>query len=127
MNLESIIKVVSFTSGKSSWLKARQMKLKLLLFFAFLSNIGLINSTRAESTAPNAPAADGEADDDSTSLAKKIQNPVGDVYSVPFQSNSNFGYGPHRGAQEILNIQPVIPLHITSEWNIITRTVLPLV
>ena len=62
-----------------------------------------------------------------TDLAKKIQNPIGDLYSFPFQSNTNFGFGPHKGTQEILNIQPVIPLHITPDWNIITRTILPLV
>ncbi len=62
-----------------------------------------------------------------TDLAKKIQNPIGDLYSFPFQSNTNFGVGPRGGTQEILNIQPVIPIHITPDWNIITRTILPLV
>src|SRR5271157_4517771 len=31
-----------------------------------------------------------------------------------------------RGTQDILNIQPVIPIHVTDEWNVITRTILPL-
>jgi hypothetical protein len=60
-------------------------------------------------------------------LAKKLQNPIGDLYSVPFQNNANFGVGPRSGAQNILNIQPVIPIHLNSEWNVITRTILPLV
>jgi hypothetical protein len=60
-------------------------------------------------------------------LAKKTQNPIGDLISVPFQNNTNFGFGPHRGAQDVLNIQPVIPIHVTSDWNVITRTILPLV
>jgi hypothetical protein len=46
---------------------------------------------------------------------------------VPFQSNTNFGVGPRGGTQELLNIQPVVPFHIGPDWNIITRTILPLV
>lgn len=60
-------------------------------------------------------------------LAKKLQNPIGDLYSFPFQSNTNFGFGPHNGTQDILNVQPVIPIHLTPDWNVITRTILPLV
>jgi hypothetical protein len=74
-----------------------------------------------------APAAAGDAGGDATAIAKKLQNPIGDLISVPFQSNTNFGFGPHGGTQEILNIQPVIPFHVGDNWNIITRTILPLV
>ena len=63
----------------------------------------------------------------STDIAKKLQNPIGDLYSFPFQNNTNFGFGPHHGTQDILNIQPVIPIHVNDDWNIITRTVLPVV
>lgn len=69
------------------------------------------------------PAATQSASD----LAKKLQNPIGDLYSIPFQSNTNFRTGPNRGTQEILNIQPVIPIHLNEDWNIITRTILPLI
>jgi hypothetical protein len=72
------------------------------------------------------PAADISADSD-TALAKKLQNPVGDLYSFPFQNNTNFNYGPHKGTQDILNVQPVIPIHITEDWTVITRTILPLI
>jgi hypothetical protein len=71
--------------------------------------------------------ADQSTSDDATALAKKLQNPVGNLYSIPFQGNTNFDYGPNKGTQELLNIQPVIPLHITPDWNIITRTILPLI
>jgi hypothetical protein len=73
--------------------------------------------------AGRAPTAEQSA----TDLAKKLQNPIGDLYSFPFQSNTNFGVGPRNGTQEILNVQPVIPIHINEDWNIITRTILPLV
>ncbi|MEO8739677.1 MAG: neuromedin U [Casimicrobiaceae bacterium] len=60
-------------------------------------------------------------------LAKLAQNPVGNLISVPFQNNTNFNYGPEKGTQNILNIQPVIPISISEDWNIITRTIVPLI
>jgi hypothetical protein len=60
-------------------------------------------------------------------LAKAAQNPIGNMISVPFQNNTNFGVGPEGGTQNILNIQPVIPFSLNKAWNIITRTILPLI
>jgi hypothetical protein len=60
-------------------------------------------------------------------LAKLAQNPIGNLVSVPIQSNSNFNYGPQRGFQDIVNIQPVIPFSVNEDWNIITRTIVPVV
>ncbi len=62
-----------------------------------------------------------------TDLAKQLQNPVGDLVSFPIQYNTNFGYGPHRGTQYVVNLQPVIPFHVNDDWNIITRAILPVV
>ncbi len=77
--------------------------------------------------APQAKAQNAAASENATDLAKKLQNPIGDLYSFPFQSNTNFNYGPNKGTQENLNIQPVIPIQISPDWNIITRTILPLI
>ena len=71
--------------------------------------------------------ATDSADESTTDLAKKLQNPIGNLYSFPFQSNTNFNYGPNKGTQENLNIQPVIPVHINSDWNVIVRAILPLI
>jgi hypothetical protein len=60
-------------------------------------------------------------------LAKLAQNPVGNLISVPFQNNTNFNVGPLNGTQNILNIQPVIPIEINKDWNIITRTIVPVI
>jgi len=60
-------------------------------------------------------------------LAKLAQNPVGNLISVPFQNNTNLNFGPEKGTQNILNIQPVIPIEITKDWNIITRTIMPVI
>ena len=60
-------------------------------------------------------------------LAKATQNPVADLISVPFQYNLNFGVGPDDQKQSVLNIQPVYPLELNSDWNLITRTILPVI
>ncbi len=83
-------------------------------------------STGAVAQSAPVPSSDSESES-ATALAKKLQNPVGDLYSFPFQNNTNFNYGPHKGTQDILNVQPVIPIHINDDWNIITRTILPLI
>ena len=43
-------------------------------------------------------------------LAKATQNPLAAMYSVPFQNNTTFGMGEFKRAQNIMNIQPVIPV-----------------
>jgi hypothetical protein len=60
-------------------------------------------------------------------LAKLAQNPVGNLISLPFQNNTNLNVGPDHGTQDILNIQPVIPISISRDWNIITRTIVPVI
>ena len=60
-------------------------------------------------------------------LAKLAQNPVGNLVSVPFQNNTNLNFGPQKGTQNVLNIQPVIPISVNDEWNVITRTILPVI
>jgi hypothetical protein len=60
-------------------------------------------------------------------LAKLAQNPVGNLISLPFQNNTNLNFGPEKGTQNILNIQPVIPFSVDKDWNIITRTIMPII
>src|SRR5262249_44922765 len=76
---------------------------------------------------PRPVIGDDAAAESATDLAKQIQNPVGDLISLPLQYNVNFGYGPHHAAQHVVNLQPVIPIHINADWNLITRTILPIV
>jgi len=67
------------------------------------------------------------AEPDNEELAKAAQNPVANLVSVPFQNNINFNVGPQGGVQNILNIQPVIPFELSSDWNLITRTIMPVI
>lgn len=59
-------------------------------------------------------------------LARAVQNPVASLISVPLQNNFNFGIGPENRTQYVLNIQPVIPINV-GEWNLINRTIVPIV
>ena len=65
-------------------------------------------------------------------LAKKTQNPIADLISLPLQNNLNFGYGakdaPHSSStQYVLNIQPVVPITVAKGWNLITRPIIPVI
>jgi hypothetical protein len=68
-----------------------------------------------------------KADNDVANQAKQAQNPIADLISVPFQNNTNLNAGPERETQNDLNIQPVIPMAISPDWNVITRTILPVI
>jgi len=74
---------------------------------------------------PSDPARAGE--ESTEDLAKKTQNPVADLISVPFQNNFNFNAGPNERNVYVLNVQPVIPIHVTRDWNLITRIITPIV
>jgi hypothetical protein len=67
------------------------------------------------------------AEDVAADLAKAAQNPVGDLISVPFQYNVNFGVGPDDGEQSVLNIQPIYPMNLTKDWTLINRLIIPII
>lgn len=73
------------------------------------------------------PATAAEEEDSATELAKKTQNPVADLISLPFQSNFDFNTGEKDATVYILNVQPVIPIKLTHDWNLITRTIVPII
>ena len=60
-------------------------------------------------------------------LAKKLQNPVASLISVPIQNNWDFGIGPANAMRYTANVQPVIPFSLNDDWNLITRTIVPVI
>jgi hypothetical protein len=69
--------------------------------------------------------SEDKAGENNEELAKAAQNPVADLISVPFQNNFNFGMGPNNVCQYVLNFQPVIPISLNEDYNLITRWILP--
>lgn len=81
-------------------------------------------SAQSQPQADVRPTAQSEA---MAALARAVQNPVADLISLPFQNNTNFNYGPNGHIQNVLNIQPVVPIHLNEDWNLITRTIVPVI
>jgi len=71
--------------------------------------------------------AEEKVQESETELAKKTQNPVASLISIPLQNRMNFGIGPNHRTQNVLNVQPVVPISLNSEWNLITRTIMPII
>lgn len=65
---------------------------------------------------------------DPDALAKQLSNPVAALISVPFQLNYDDRLGPGGdGDRWLLNVQPVVPISLNEDWNIISRTILPVI
>ena len=60
-------------------------------------------------------------------LAKKLNNPVAALISVPLQNNWDFGLGQAGAMKYTCNIQPVVPVGISDDWNLIIRTIMPVI
>ena len=108
------------TSDRTRW----------LLGFATLFLTSLALSVQACSQAPAdnstalTQAATAESEQD---LLKAAQNPVADLISVPIQNNVNPGINPYGRVQNVVSLQPVIPLNLSDSWLLVTRIIQPIV
>ena len=89
--------------------------------------IGLLAVLLVAGLLPLGRALAADEEESATELAKKTQNPVADLISVPFQNNFNFNTGSKDATVYILNVQPVIPIKLSEDWNLITRTIVPII
>src|SRR3984957_1162399 len=89
--------------------------------FVFLALLALVL------VASNARAEDSQSQTNGTELAKQTQNPVADIISVPFENYFYFNAGPNHSTLYDLNVKPVVPFHLNEDWNLITRTIIPIV
>ncbi|MHC4233029.1 MAG: neuromedin U [Planctomycetota bacterium] len=113
------------------------MKIKQVLPLAFVSLFlaGLVSAADAppaEMTGETAAAADSApaqpaAKNDATELAKQTQNPVADLISLPLQNNTYFEVGPDGRTQNVLLVQPVVPVGLNDDWNLINRPIIPII
>ena len=70
------------------------------------------------------PAAAQQTD---VELAKKLANPIGSLISVPFQHNYDHNLGLDDAGQRLtVNAQPVVPISVAPDWDVISRTILPI-
>jgi len=88
---------------------------------------GRLTLAPADATSSSVSGAGDDEKAGAAELAKKLQNPVASLISVPIQNNWDFGIGPANAMRYTANIQPVIPLTLYEDWNLITRTILPVI
>jgi len=110
---QGVFVVKGFSSEATGFAKLFLLSVCLLVLAAFVPSAFVF---AAES-----------AGDDTAALQKAVQNPIASLISLPFQNNTDFNYGPDDETLNTLNIQPVWPFKISEDWNLITRTILPVV
>src|SRR5215472_702152 len=96
---------------------------RLVIALMLLFTMSAVGQDAAKAPSPAAPSQD----DATQALQKATQKPVANLISVPLQNNTNFDIGPFDRTQNVLNIQPVIPIGINEKWNMIIRWITPVI
>ena len=100
--------------------------MKNAALFKCMGVLAAFSASAALAAQEQAEAATTAQMSEADALAKKLSNPVAALISVPFQYNYSQTYGDD-GYQNQLNIQPVIPVSVSEDWNLISRTILPVI
>src|SRR5215469_7169492 len=95
----------------------------IAIIFILLFTLSAVSQDPDKTNPAKAPS-DEEATE---ALQKATQNPVANLISVPLQNNTNLDIGPFGRNQNVLNIQPVIPIGINEKWNMIIRWITPVI
>lgn len=101
-------------------------KLKIDLMPALLWCVLLIWAAWAQPTRAQEKSEQMAVDD--ADLAQELSNPVADLITLPVQMNYDHNIGPQGDGWKLqTNIQPVIPFSVNDDWNLITRTIMPVI
>ncbi len=106
------------------------MKLKwlpILRACLLLPITALAQDAGGKGGASGAPEEKPSAEAATEQLQKAVQNPVASLISVPLQNNTNFNIASYDRTQNVLNIQPVIPVNVSQNWMVIARIIQPIV
>lgn len=104
--------------------------LTALVALASVLNLPAQSLSLSQAPAEESSSGGGAGDDapnEQAELAKKLQNPVASLISVPIQNNWDFGIGQANAMKYTANIQPVVPITLNKDWNLIIRTILPVI
>jgi hypothetical protein len=90
-----------------------------------------VRNTTAQAQPPLSQKSQGDgitpvSDANSEVLFEKSENPISDLISLPIQSNYQFNSGKCNATVEVFKLQPVVPFHLNEDWNLITRTIIPI-
>jgi hypothetical protein len=117
MNMNASAKFTNFNRGLLA------LAFCLLLTAPLVAQDAPIGVQGTEVATEETPAAATNAD----ALRKAAQNPIASLISVPVQNNNNFGIGSDGRVQDLLNIQPVIPVRLSQNWNLVSRIITPII
>lgn len=85
-----------------------------------------VPNTTGEAQGQGVPLPPPDDQDSAADLAQQLSNPVASLISVPFQFNYDTGFGSTDADRFLLNVQPVIPFQLNENWNLISRTIVPI-
>src|SRR5215467_2350590 len=104
-----------------SWRRDTQM-IKLGMNYKFQPG-----ASNAATQTPDDPDGSSRAGQSAEELAKQSNNPFASMVVVPFRNDTLPNDGPFHGTQNVLGAKPIVPFSVNEDWNVITRTEIPLV